>query len=58
MVNLASLPQSKQLIQLRTCLSLETQRVLEHTLQMPPDCMASVDEVLYVPQEHIKGFEL
>ena len=40
MVDLASLP--KQLIQLRMCLSLEIQRALEHTLQVPPDSNSSV----------------
>ncbi|KAG0716274.1 hypothetical protein GWK47_010077 [Chionoecetes opilio] len=55
MVDLASLPQPKQLIQLRMCLSLETRRMLEHTLQVPPDSTASVEEVLDTLQEHIKG---
>ena len=54
MVDLASLPQPKQLIQLRMCLSLETQRVLEHTLLVPPDSTSSVDEVLNTLQQHFK----
>ena len=35
MVDLFKLPRQKQLIQLRMCLTLETQRVLEHTLDIP-----------------------
>ena len=54
MVDLAGLPQPKLLIQLRMCLSLETQRVLEHTLLVPPDSTSSVDEVLDDFQQHIK----
>lgn len=54
MVDIASLSRPKQLIQLRMCLSLETQRVLEHTLQVPPSSTSSVDEVLDVLQKHIK----
>ena len=52
MVDVFSLPQPKQLIQLRMCLSLETQRVLEHTLQVHPDSTQSVSEVLDVLQTH------
>ncbi|XP_068229734.1 uncharacterized protein [Palaemon carinicauda] len=37
MVDLGILPTRKQLIQLRMCLSLETQRILDHTLNVPPD---------------------
>lgn len=37
------------------CLSLETQRILEHTLNVPPDTDRSVDEVLNVLQEYIKN---
>lgn len=55
MVDLQSLSQPKQLIQLRMCLSLEIQRVLEHTLQVPPTSSLSVEEVLDVLQRHIKG---
>ncbi|XP_068245143.1 uncharacterized protein mRpL22 [Palaemon carinicauda] len=55
MVDLGTLPTRKQLIQLRMCLSLETQRILEHTLNVPPDTDRSVEEVLNVLQEHIKN---
>jgi len=55
MVDLSSLPQEKQLIQLRMCLTLETQRVLEHTLQIPPSTDKTVDEVVDALELHIKG---
>ena len=55
MVDLSSMPQPKQLIQLRACLSLQMQRVLEYTLQVAPDSSASVEDVLSVLQAHIKG---
>ena len=54
MVDLASLPSPKQLIRLRMCSSLETQRAQEHTLQMFPDSDSSVEEILDVFQKHIK----
>ena len=54
MIDLASMPLPKQHIQLRMCLSLETQRVLEHTLQVPPDSTSSVEAVLDILQKHIK----
>ncbi|XP_076068309.1 uncharacterized protein LOC143040770 isoform X3 [Oratosquilla oratoria] len=55
MVDLHSLPHEKQLIQLRMCLTLETQRVLEHTLQIPPSTDKTVDEVVAPLEVHIKG---
>ncbi|XP_076037654.1 uncharacterized protein LOC143023062 [Oratosquilla oratoria] len=55
MVDLYSLPHEKQLIQLRMCLTLETQRVLEHTLQIPPSTDKTVDEVVAALEVHIKG---
>lgn len=55
MVDLSKLSQAKQLIQLRMCLSLETQRLLEHTLQIPPSADKSANEVLDALQSHIKG---
>ncbi|XP_066940974.1 uncharacterized protein [Macrobrachium rosenbergii] len=55
MVDLFKLPREKQMIQLRMCLALETQRVLEHTLQISPSTDKSVDEVLDALQSHIKG---
>lgn len=54
MVDITCLPHPKQLIQLRMCLSLEAQRVLEHTLQVTPSSTSSVDEVLDALQKHIK----
>ena len=36
-------------------LSLETQRVLEHTLQVSPDSDFSVEEILDVLQKHVKN---
>ena len=55
MVDLSKLPRQKQLIQLRMCLTLETQRVLEHTLDIPPGTDKSVEEVLDALQQHIKS---
>ncbi|XP_063860706.1 uncharacterized protein LOC135101063 [Scylla paramamosain] len=55
MVDLSSLTQEKQLIQLRMCLTLETQRVLEHTLQIPPTTDKTVGEVVDALELHIKG---
>ena len=54
MVDLASLPLPKQLIQLRMCLTLETQRILEHTLQVSPDSTRSTDAVLDILQQHVR----
>ncbi|XP_068230979.1 uncharacterized protein [Palaemon carinicauda] len=54
MVDLSKLPREKQMIQMRMCLTLETQRVLEHTLQISPSTDKSVDEVLDALQLHIK----
>lgn len=55
MVDLSKLPQPKQMIQLRMCLTLETQRLLEHTLQIAPSTDKTVNEVLDTLQTHIKG---
>ena len=46
MVDLSKLSREKQLIQLRMCLTLETQWILEHTLDIPPDTDKTVEEVL------------
>ena len=46
MVDLARIPREKQLIQMRMCLTLETQRLLEHTLDIPPSTDMTVDQVL------------
>ena len=54
MSDLQGLPREKQLIQLRTCLSLDIQRVLEHTLGIPPDTDLQVEAVLDRLQEHIR----
>ena len=54
MVDLAILPNPKQLIQLRMCSSLETQRVLEHTLQVPLDSNSSVENIFDILQKHVK----
>ena len=48
-MDIASLPNPKQL-----CLSLDTQRVLDHTLQVSPDSNSSVGEILNVLQKHVK----
>ncbi|KAK4303511.1 hypothetical protein Pmani_024480 [Petrolisthes manimaculis] len=40
---------------MRMCLTLETQRILEHTLSISPDTDKTVDEVLDELQEHIKN---
>ncbi|MPC70124.1 hypothetical protein E2C01_064363 [Portunus trituberculatus] len=57
MVDLSKLPCQKQLIQLRMCLTLDRQRVLEytHTLDIPPDTDKTVEEVLDMLQNHIKS---
>ena len=55
MVDLSKLPREKELIQLRMCLILETQRILEHTLEIPPSTGRSVNEVLDALQTHIKS---
>ncbi|XP_068235531.1 uncharacterized protein [Palaemon carinicauda] len=55
MVDLSKLPREKQLIQLRMCLTLETQRILEHTLDIPPNTDKTVEEVLDELQDHVKS---
>ena len=55
MVDLSKLNPQKQMIQMRMCLTLETQRVLEQTLQTSPSTNMTVDEVLDALQLHIKG---
>ena len=55
MIDLPNMSQDKQLIQLRTCISLEVQKVLEHTLGIPPDTSLSVDQVLDHLQDHFKN---
>ncbi|MPC86347.1 hypothetical protein E2C01_081170 [Portunus trituberculatus] len=55
MVDLTRLPQPKQLIKLRACLSLQMQRALEYTLQVSQDSSTPVEEVLDKLQEHVKG---
>ena len=37
-------------------LSLESQRVLEHTLQVAQDSTFSADDVLDIFQKHVKNF--
>ena len=54
-IDLAKLPREKQLIQLRMCLSLETQRVLEHTLQIAPSTGKTAVEVLDALEAYIKS---
>ena len=51
MVDLTSLPNPKQPIQLRLCLSLETQRLLENTLQVPSDSTSWIVGVLNIIQQ-------
>ena len=46
MVDLTRMPHEKQLIQLRTCVSLDVQGLMEHTVGIPPDTQLTVDEVL------------
>ncbi|XP_068224072.1 uncharacterized protein [Palaemon carinicauda] len=55
MVDLSKLPREKQLIQLRMCLTLEMQRILEHTLDIPPNKDKTVEEVLDELQDHVKS---
>lgn len=54
MINLDSLPLPKQLVQLRMYLSLEIQRVLEHTLHIPPTDQHKVEEVLEALQTYLR----
>ena len=53
MVDLSKMSREKQLIQMHMCLILNTQRLLEHTLRIPPNTDKSVDEVLNELQERI-----
>ena len=46
MIDLPKLSPEKQLIQLRMAVSLDVQRILEHTLGIAPDSIHPVDEVL------------
>lgn len=55
MVDFESLSWQKQFIQLRMCLSLGTQQVLEHMLQMSLDSICLMKLVLHLLQKHIKG---
>ena len=54
MIDLPSMALPKQRIQLRMCLTLETQRALEHTLQVPPTSPKPVNEVLDILQAHFR----
>ncbi|KAG0711208.1 hypothetical protein GWK47_021100 [Chionoecetes opilio] len=49
------LPRHKQLIQLRMAVSLDVQRILEHTLGIAPDTSLTVTEVLDTLQSHFKS---
>ncbi|XP_068227911.1 uncharacterized protein [Palaemon carinicauda] len=55
MVDLSKLPREKQLIQLRMFFTLESQRILEHTLDIPPNTDKTVEEVLDELQDHVKS---
>ena len=55
LVGLHNLPQGTQLIHLRTCISLDVQRLLVHTLGIPHDTTLSVKEVLDALQEHFRS---
>ena len=55
MVDLSSLPQMKQLIQLRISLTSDMRRVLEHKLDVAPDSIVEVDTVLEKLQTHVKS---
>lgn len=57
MIDLSNTPQEKQLISVisqRKALLLET-HVLEHTLQVCPNTMKTVEEVLDILQQNFKG---
>ncbi|KAG0717395.1 hypothetical protein GWK47_008063 [Chionoecetes opilio] len=49
------LPRHKQLIQLRMAVSLDVQRILEHTIGIAPDTSLTVTEVLDTLQSHFKS---
>ena len=55
MVELDTLSQTKQLIQLRGCLSVEMRRVLEHNLGVSPDSALPLDDVLAKIEDYIKS---
>lgn len=55
MEDLPKLPHSKQLIQLRICLSLNTQRLMEHTLEVPPSTDLPVESILHKLKNYYKG---
>ncbi|KAG0697957.1 hypothetical protein GWK47_026177 [Chionoecetes opilio] len=55
MLDLQKLPRQKQLIQLRMSVSLDVQRILEHTLGVAPDTSLTVTEVLDTLQSHFKS---
>ncbi|KAG0715833.1 hypothetical protein GWK47_011033 [Chionoecetes opilio] len=49
------LPRHKQLIQLRMAVSLDVQRILEHTLGIAPNTSLTVTEVLDTLQSHFRS---
>ena len=55
MVDLFDYPNNKQLIQLRSCLSLEMNRLLEHNLGIPPDSSMPLADVLTKIETYVKG---
>ncbi|KAG0721506.1 hypothetical protein GWK47_046307 [Chionoecetes opilio] len=55
MLDSQRLPRHKQLIQLRMAVSLDVQRILEHTLGIAPDTSLTVTEVLDTLQSHFKS---
>ena len=54
MIDLPSLTLPKQRIQLRMCLTLETQRVFQHILQVSPTSPKPINEVLDILQAHMR----
>ncbi|XP_064116655.1 uncharacterized protein K02A2.6-like [Macrobrachium nipponense] len=55
LVGLDRLHQTSQLIHLRTCISLDVQRLLTHTLGIPPNTSLSLTEVLDTLQKHFRS---
>lgn len=57
LMGLYSLPPATQHIYLRTCISLEVQRLLHHTLAIPPDSSTPVHHVLDILQRHFRNVQ-
>ena len=57
LLGLENLQQDAQLIHLRTCISLEAQKLLNHTLNISDDTTLSIKEVLDALQKHFRDLK-